>query len=47
MTKIVKIVIHEIVMLPPESIWAFQLTDCDGTIYKVVRCKTAQACEIK
>jgi len=48
MAKTIKIEVHDIVFLQNGSaIHVFELTACDGTVYKVLRCKTIQACEVK
>ena len=49
MAKPVKIEVHEIIWVPSSrsETNVFELTACDGTIYKIVRCKTVQACEVK
>ena len=49
MAKTVKIEVHEIIWIPAshQTPEVFELTACDGTIYKVIRCKTIQACEVK
>jgi hypothetical protein len=45
-TKI-KITVHEIVYYQNgEKLHVFSLTDCDGNVYEVVRCKTINACEV-
>jgi hypothetical protein len=50
MAKTTKIEAHEIIWVPSSRTdydYVFEITVCDGTIYKIVRCKTIQACEVK